>query len=388
MDTFPRTTISDPLVARSVQSILSNQVVNGAIVASPDFAQYDFCWLRDGSFSSYALDMAGEHTASEEYHTWVNSAVTRISSVIDRVTEIRESGGSPDAATMPPARFALDGSTVVDDWPNFQIDGYGTWLWSLGRHLDLRGTLGLPSKYRASVERVARYLSAFAFSSCYDIWEESGDDLHTSTLASVYAGLVAAGRLLDRSEFLGLSEGVRSRISEDGRRHGHFVKSSTNHDVDGSLLWLGVPFDVFDVRDELLVRTVSLIEERLDLGGGIRRYPADVYFGSGAWPVLTASLGSHLVAVGDVERARQRREWIASRFDDAGRLGEQFGGDVRDPENFRAWVSRWGQPAQDLTWSHAMFVILSLELEDAEPGPVGVVGGGSAAALLDVEGSE
>lgn len=47
------------MVERSVQSILRNQEANGAIIASPDFAQYHYCWLRDGSFCAYALDLAG-----------------------------------------------------------------------------------------------------------------------------------------------------------------------------------------------------------------------------------------------------------------------------------------------------------------------------------------
>ena len=35
---------------------------------------------------------------------------------------------------------------------------------------------------------------------------------------------------------------------------------------------------------------VALIKERLTFEGGTRRYPTDVYFGSGAWPVLTDRL--------------------------------------------------------------------------------------------------
>ena len=32
-----------------------------------------------------------------------------------------------------PTRYTLDGELEpeVDDWPNFQLDGYGTWLWAL-----------------------------------------------------------------------------------------------------------------------------------------------------------------------------------------------------------------------------------------------------------------
>ena len=59
----------------SVASILRNQEENGAFVASPDFAQYHYCWLRDGSFIAYALDQVGEHERGSRYHEWVNRAV-------------------------------------------------------------------------------------------------------------------------------------------------------------------------------------------------------------------------------------------------------------------------------------------------------------------------
>lgn len=350
-------------VRASVDAILKNQSTNGAIIASPDFEQYRFCWLRDASFIAYALDRAGEHEASGRYHAWVDAAVTGIADVIDDVIEKKSTGEEIDALSMPPARFALDGTTVVDDWPNFQVDGYGTWLWSLGEHLARTGRTRVPDELRASVERVARYLSVFAFSPCYDVWEENGDAQHTSTLACVYGGLTAAARLLDDDGCRSRAQEVRSYLATGAARTGYYVKSSTNEDVDGSTLWLGEPFSVVPVDDAHFAATVALIEENLTLEGGIRRYPTDVYYGSGAWPVLTASLGWHFVRAGDVEAADRCREWIASHFDEFGLLGEQYGGEQRDYEHYHQWVQRWGQPAKDLMWSHAMYVVLSLEVE-------------------------
>ena len=56
--------------------------------------------------------------------------------------------------------------------------------------------------------------------------------------------------------------------------------------------------------DDYFATSITLIEERLALDGGIRRYPTDVYFGSGAWPVLTGSFGLALRRFG---RSRERR---------------------------------------------------------------------------------
>ena len=350
-------------VRNSVDSILRLQSDNGAFIASPDFAEYHYSWLRDGSFCAYALDRADEHEASRRFHSWVNAAVGGISGIIDDVIGRHERGEKLDPSHMPPARFGLDGSTVTDEWPNFQIDGYGTWLWSLGQHLLITGQDGVPAEFLASVERVGRYLASFALSPCYDVWEESGSALHTSTLACVYGGLTTAARLLNDVQLLERALAVKERVRASAAQLGIYAKSNENADVDASALWLSTPFRVVEPTDQSYVRTVASIEEQLSLVGGIRRYPTDIYYCSGAWPVLTASLGWHYLTVGDLEGARRCHEWISERFDEEGRLGEQFGGELRDAPHFREWVDRWGPPARDLTWSHAMYVVLSIALE-------------------------
>jgi GH15 family glucan-1,4-alpha-glucosidase len=349
-----------------VTSILDNQNEAGAIIASPDFGEYQFCWLRDGSFCAYALDLAHEHDASARYHDWVRRAVEGISDLLTSVTTSRQRSESLDDELMPPARFSMDGTMVHDDWPNFQIDGYGTWLWSLAEHLRLSGQDSLPVDFAPVVRTVATYVKEFALSNCYDVWEENGTDRHTSTLACIYGGLRAAQQLLGDDDLGQRADDVRQYLMSVARNVGHFTKSSANDDVDASILWLATPFGVVDPDDDLFTVTVSLIETRLELNGGIRRYPTDVYFGSGAWPVLTASLGWHFVAIGQLDKAQHCLSWVAGHIDDHGLLGEQFDGQLRDRANYDFWVSKWGPAAKDLMWSHAMFIVLALALRESE----------------------
>jgi GH15 family glucan-1,4-alpha-glucosidase len=343
----------------------TNQWESGAFVASPDFPQYQFCWLRDGSFVAYALDRSGEHQASHRFHEWCASSVDGISSMMEAAIKACSGPQRLDASSLPPARFSLDGRVVRDDWPNFQIDGYGTWLWSLHEHLQRGDHAGLPASWGRPVERTALYLSAVGEGPCFDVWEEHGTAVHTSTLAAVIAGLDAAARMLGEPAFTDRAAEVRSRLTDQARVEGRFEKSSESHEVDASLLWLAEPYHVVDALEPSYVQTVTEVGGALDLDGGIRRYPTDTYYGGGAWPVLTASLGWQRVAVGDCSEGLRRHEWVAHRFDVEGRLGEQFGGEERDPAMHAEWVRRWGPPAQDLLWSHAMFVILSDELRAA-----------------------
>ena len=184
------------LASISVKSMLSHQVASGAFFASMDFAPYRYCWLRDGSFTAFALDRAGEQEAAEKFHRWAAAAVAGIAPTIRAATERRLAGGTNDAASMPPARYTVDGAVERDGWPNFQIDGYGTWLWAVSEHVAHWGTKTLADELGESLELVTTYLEAVALDPCYDCWEENGQAVHTSTLACVYGGLSAAGELL------------------------------------------------------------------------------------------------------------------------------------------------------------------------------------------------
>jgi GH15 family glucan-1,4-alpha-glucosidase len=356
-------------VARSVTAMLRYQSAHGSFVASPDFGQYQFCWLRDASFVGYALDQAGERDAVARYHRWVARALAPLGPAMsdagraDRLGGIRDAkaGAARDGShRLPPARFALDGRAVLDDWPNFQIDGYGTWIWSLREHVHATGDRALLDEVRPVVTATWRYLDAVALDPCFDVWEEHGDQVHTSTLACVYAGLCAAAELLAEPRAAERAAEVRAFLLGLAAGRGHFPKSHSNGGVDASTLWLCVPFGVVPPGEPLMAATVDAVKAELDLDGGVRRYLADTYYGGGAWPVLTASLGLYWAAMGDGAAAERCLAWIEEKFDAGGRLGEQFGGERLAPEKYREWVDRWGHPARDLLWSHAMYVLLAM----------------------------
>lgn len=358
-------------VAASVGAMLENQTPLGAFVASPDFSQYRYCWLRDGAFTAYALDRSGESGAAGRFHIWVLAALDRLGASMERSVARRSEQQEPDRVDLPPARFALDGSIVADDWPNFQIDGYATWLWSLREHLLAEGESGCPPELAGAVDLVGRYVAAFALDPCFDVWEMNGSEVHTSTLACIYGGLRAAADLIDAPYIAQRAEEVRSYVLGACVDDGRFGKSTSNSEVDASTLWLSVPFALVEPDDRRLAKTVAAIESALRFEGGVRRFESDTYFGGGAWPVLTATLGWHFAALGERARAEEPLRWIECRLDEAGHLAEQYGGERRDPTMHAEWVERWGVPAKQLVWSHAMHAVLAAAAgrqDDADPG--------------------
>ncbi len=359
-----RSALAADLARLDAGLLLQHQHASGAFVASPSFSQYPFAWLRDGSFVAHALDRAGHVAAADRFHGWVAGVIERHAERMGALVERGRRGEHPEERAFLPARFGLDGAWHDDDWPAFQLDGYGQWLWSLGRHVEVGGE---PS---AAVLRAARavadYLDVFALEPCYDAWEEGRTQLHTSTLASTEAGLRVAATLLG-SPYAATADRVHGflerecTVAEDGRRR--FVKAVRNETVDASLLWISTPFALWPPGDDLVRNTVARIERDLLVDGGLQRYRADTFYGGGAWVLLTAWLGWHHARAGDPGRARALLAWVDAQRDGAGALPEQVPVSRTHPGFLRFWTQRWGDAARPLLWSHAMALLARLELD-------------------------
>ena len=124
--------------------LIAHQAEGGAFPACPTFSQYPYCWLRDGTFIAYALDRVGEHAASGKYYGWVSGVIAGLGDRVDGLIERRARGEFIPEGHFLPTRFALSGEPLGDDWPNFQLDGYGQWLWGLGEHPRAVGRAGTP----------------------------------------------------------------------------------------------------------------------------------------------------------------------------------------------------------------------------------------------------
>lgn len=361
----------DALSRLDIDVILANQHAGGAYVAGPTFSQYPYAWLRDGAFIAHAMDVAGERSSAARFHAWVARAVDRHLPRLEAVVAQGRAGRHPDEEAFLPARFAVDGGWEDDGWPAFQLDGYGQWLWSLERHAALVGDV--PAELRVAARRVAEYLEVYRLEPCYDAWEEGRTQLHTSTLASTAAGLLAAQRLLGGT-FAGAAEEVLAFIERECVMIGdapaeaeapHFVKQIGRRVVDASLLWLATPFELWSPADPRVRATVRRIERDLVVDGGVRRYPGDTFYGGGAWVLLTAWLGWHHARIGNVERAAELLAWVDAQRDGAGHLPEQVAVSATHPTFRRYWTERWGEAARPLLWSHAMRLLLALEVETA-----------------------
>ncbi len=233
-----------------------------------------------------------------------------IAPTVRAATERRLAGGPNIAASMPPARYTVEGTVEPDDWPNFQIDGYGTWLWALSEHV----ATGAPSRWSTSWARasscLSSYLEAVGLDPCYDCWEENGQAVHTSTLACVYGGLSAAAELLGRPAAARKAEEVAEHIHSRMRSGSRFAKSSVEQrgrrqpPVVGRTLRRGQPGRPGHGRHRGRRSRTSLV-----LDGGIRRYAADTLLRRGG---LAAAYGLARLVPGQRRRPGYARNGAPS----------------------------------------------------------------------------
>jgi GH15 family glucan-1,4-alpha-glucosidase len=121
------------LFEHSVDVILKNQAKSGAYVACPNFPIYHYCWLRDGSFTAYAMDRTGHLESAEKFYRWVGIVIQRYGKKVDLLEKQIKLGTKPDHNAIMNTRFTLDGlkkkpkaageisrSTVT-------VPGYGVW---------------------------------------------------------------------------------------------------------------------------------------------------------------------------------------------------------------------------------------------------------------------
>lgn len=352
------TLTAQDIVTAGIRVISEGQAPTGAYIASPNFPEYHFAWLRDGAYVALAMDACGRGDSAGAFHRWAAEVIQaqrpRIEAIIRRLSD-----GEPlRGEDMLPTRYTLDGQAeqvVAEAWPNFQLDGYGTWMFALHSHLRGEPATG----YREAIELAARYLTAAWQLPCFDYWEEFGNRRHTSTLAAIAAGLRAASRLLGDPQHDAVAHRILAFMRADCVADGAFAKGPEDPRVDASLISIATPFGLVDADDPVMRRTIARIRAELSSPtGGIRRYLGDTYYGGNPWLLLTAWLGWHDRLNGNSEGWLNARDWVLHNASAAGELAEQVLHEPQDALFVKEWTDRWGPVADPLLWSHAKFVLM------------------------------
>ena len=264
----------------------------GAIVAAPTTSlperlggvrnwDYRYCWLRDATYSLYALLLAGYYHEACAWRSWLVRALAGTPSQINimygiggerRLTE-QTLDWLPGYAGSRPVRI---GNAAYNQ---LQLDVFGEVLDTL----QLAQRSGLPHDEDAwRVQKIMlRYLEDAWQEPDEGIWEIRGPRQHF-THSKVMAW-VAFDRAIEAVERCGLQGPVdswrktRDRIHAEvcsrgySERRGCFVQRYEAEDLDASLLMLGL-VGFLRPDDPRLARTVAAIEADLLHDGLLMRY--------------------------------------------------------------------------------------------------------------------
>ena len=356
------------LISHSLAVITAGQSAEGAYVACPTYPTYRYCWFRDGTFVAAAMDRWHRHASARRFYDWASALVVGRAGAIERCVENALQGRALNPADLLHTRYTLAGQPGDEEWPNFQLDGFGTLLWGLQHHAQLSGLQTLPPDWTRAAQLLVGYLAALWQRPNSDCWEEFPERIAVSTLAALYAGLHAISAAFaasgqDATLATQTAEHIRAAILSVGVRDGHLIKQLNGEDmVDASLLWACVPFQehsVLSPAHELMQGTVARIERDLiGASGGVHRYPADTFYGGGEWINLTALLGEYYAAIGNHAGVQRCLAFIESSANEQGDLPEQVSRAPLHPEYVDPWRARWGSVACPLLWSHAAYLSL------------------------------
>lgn len=361
-------TVSDiaELVRSSRDLIAQLQHPSGAYPACPTFSAYrGYSWFRDGAFIADGMSACGDEASATRFFDWCATRVLDREAQIEHIVRAAAAGTPVAGSQMLPTRYTLDGQTGSEPWWDFQLDGYGTWLWALSEHT--RRHEIAPQRWHKAVTLTVDYLVSSWSRPCFDWWEERPDDVHVSTLGCIAAGLGAALDMkvldVDREQAAREAyEHVVALIRRDGTVDGHLTKSVGISAVDASLLSLVAPLRVFDATDSVCASTIDAVRTDLDVDGGVHRFRSDTFYGGGQWPLLSCFLGLALLETGDEQGAMQQLHWAASTVTSDDEIPEQVDWHLLAPDMRQQWVERWGPVATPLLWSHAMVIRLAVAL--------------------------
>ena len=299
---------------------------------------YRHCWLRDATFSLYALTVGGYTDEAVAWREWL------VNSVAGRPQELQIMYGVRGERHLNEIEIdwlpGYEGSRPVRvgnaAFRQHQLDVYGEVMDVL--HLTRR--LGLPPNEDAWRVQCAimKFLETGWKEPDEGIWEVRGPRrqfTHSKVMAWVafdrsVAAVERFGQRGPVDRWRAVRDEIKAEVLEKGfdRDLNAFVQFYGGSSADGSLLMLPeVGFIAAD--DPRMVGTVDLIRRQLDSDGLIKRYPTSPEIdglppGEGSFLLCTFWLADVLALQGKHDEAAEIFERLLALRNDVGLLAEQY----------------------------------------------------------------
>jgi GH15 family glucan-1,4-alpha-glucosidase len=320
----------------------------GGIVAAPTTSlpewpgsvrnwDYRFCWLRDATFTLYALMAAGYVDEARAWREWLLRAVAGEPAQLQimygaagehRLTELELDwlAGYEDST---PVRIGNAASA------QFQLDVYGEVADAMfqARAAGVGGDGSSWEMYKAVLE----FLEDAWRQPDEGIWEVRGPRQHfTHSKVMAWVAFDRALKVVEEFGYEGIDawrttrDAIHAEVCAQGydAERGAFVQAYGSKQLDASLLM--IPLVGFLPADDERVRnTVAAIQRELTVDGFVRRYStADVSDGlppgEGVFLPCSFWLADNLALMGETGEARALFERLVGLCNDVGLLSEEY----------------------------------------------------------------
>jgi GH15 family glucan-1,4-alpha-glucosidase len=299
---------------------------------------YRFCWLRDATFTLYALLISGYMEEAREWREWLLRTVagrpqeTQIMYGLAGERDLREFEIEwlPGYERSRPVRI---GNAAHEQ---FQLDVYG----------EVMDTLHVASKYGLETDqdagRMQTELMDFLESAWKQpddgIWEVRGDRrhfTHSKVMAWVAADRAVKAVLHNRLDgppdrWRALRDEIHRDVCANGfdPERNSFVQCYGSKALDASLLMIPL-VGFLPATDPRVVSTVGAIQKELVRDGLVMRYSTEsgvdgLPAGEGAFLACTFWLADNLALAGRYGEARGIFERLLALRNDVGLLAEEF----------------------------------------------------------------
>ena len=366
---------------KSLLVVRTNMDNRGAIIAANDsdilkFAKdtYSYMWPRDGALIAHALDRSGYVSLTSRFYEFCKRAITKEGFLLHKYNP----DGSVGSSWHPWINAAGEKQFPI------QEDETALVLYTLWHHHELAKTLdNAREDYDKFVVPAAGFLASYKDASglplpSYDLWEERYG-VHAFTVASVYAGLLAASKFAeyfqDKARMVYYREAadkVKTAVEQFmySDQEKRFIRSlywnreKNTYEPDMTLdasMYALFDFEMFAANDPRITATMKAIREKLWIQsevGGIGRYSDDYYHQvtqdidkvpGNPWFICTLWYAEWVIAAanneGELKEAEELIRWTMNHALPTGIMAEQVHPYTGEPMS-----------VSPLTWSHASFV--------------------------------
>jgi GH15 family glucan-1,4-alpha-glucosidase len=321
----------------------------GGIVAAPTTSlperipgsrnwDYRFCWLRDATFTLFALMNCGFTSEAEAWRVWLQHAVA----------------GNPSQVQI---MYGLAGERRLDEWEIPWLGGYeGAKPVRIGnaaakqRQLDIFGEV-MDALFQSGVSGLAPQgdewnLQAKLVQHLETIWQEPDEGLwevrvgrrqFTHSKVMAWVALDRAIKSIERFGVEGpiqrwrtLRQRIHAEVCENGydARRGAFVQSYGSPNLDASALLIPL-VGFLPPTDPRVQSTLEAIARNLRYNGLICRYDTQesadgLPAGEGAFLACSFWFADNLVLLGRRDEAQELFEHLLSLCNDVGLLSEEY----------------------------------------------------------------